>query len=298
MAAKEQNKSQASLSKRAKMFLREKADATPLGLLYILNVVFFMYWMADVFIPDPLPLVDEVLLTGGLYYYNVYLLKRTFGIINPVKIMKREDPSSKKRAGILPYEKNMALIRKKLKELRKEVKKSDIPGMDESKVDKLYNRVKEIEKRLHKIDRLLSKGAFKAAPVKSEIERLESLMESAQDEDMKEEYRKSLSHARGNLENIERILEERNRLVTRLDRFRLQIDDSYSRIMAMNISSQGVEFTGELFDELFSSVDNFDITLQEIERRPAPGEAPDYTKGPAKETDDQRPRRPDKTPTN
>jgi SMC interacting uncharacterized protein involved in chromosome segregation len=122
-------------------------------------------------------------------------------------------------------------------------------------------------------------------------------MESAQDEDMKEEYRKSLSHARGNLENIERILEERNRLVTRLDRFRLQIDDSYSRIVAMNLSSQGEEFTGELFDELFSSVDNFDSTLQEIERQPAPGAARDYAKGPARNTDGKPPRRPDKTTT-
>ncbi len=279
MAEKDDGKKQAPWTERAKNYLRDKADSTPLFLLYILNGFFILYWMVDlipgIIMPggDPLPVIDEVFKTIALYYYNSYLLKRTFGVLNPVRIMKREDPYSKKRAGILPYEKNMNIIRKKLKDLRKEVKKSDIPGMDESKVDKLQKRIKEIDDRLHKIDRLISKGGFQADQVRTEIARIEGLVENAEDESLREELEKSLSHAQGNLENIERILEERNRLVTRLDRFRIQVDDSYSRIMAMSISAADMESTGRLFDELFSAVDNFDSTLQEIERRPAPSPA-------------------------
>lgn len=276
MAEKDKNKNQPPFTERAKAYLRKKADATPLGLLYVLNGVFIIYWGLDL-IPglimpggDPIPVIDEVFKTGALYYYNVYLLKRTFGIINPVRILKGEDPASKKTAGILPYEENMDIIGRKLKALRKEVKKSDIPGMQESKVDQLQKRVRKIEKRLQKIDRLLSKGAFQAGPVQAEIERLEERLASTEDPALKEELEKSLSHARGNLENIERIREERNRLVTRLDRFRLQLDDSYSRIMAMSVASADVESTASLFDELFSAVDTFDSTLQEIEHRPDP----------------------------
>ena len=68
---------------RTKLVALRVADRIPLPLHYVLNGIFGVLLLGDIVIPDAIPFLDEILGTAAFYYYNVYILKRTFGVINP-----------------------------------------------------------------------------------------------------------------------------------------------------------------------------------------------------------------------
>lgn len=254
---------------KGKSIALKVADKMPLPLHYILNGIFIVLWMGDLVVPDPLPFIDELLGAGALYYYNAYILRRTYGVINPFRILRGESPVAKRRLGLLPYEQQMGQIKARLKSMKKAARGSEVPGLDPAKVKRLAEHVKQIEKRLHLLDRLLTKPAFQEGEVKVKIARIEARIDMTDDEDLKQEYKKAMEHAGNHLKNIERLREERNRLVAKLERFHLQLDDTYSRVVAMAVPDAPEADSARLFDELFASVSAFDETLKELEAKPS-----------------------------
>jgi len=245
------------------------ADKIPLPLHYIFNGLFIMFMLGDLAIPDILPFIDEVLGLAGLYFYNAYILKRTFGVLNPMRIIRGESPVAKRRLGLLPYEEQMDRIRDRLKAMKKAAKSSEIPGLSIDKVKKLTDQVKQIEKRLHLLDRILTKPEFQEGRIKSEIARIQARIEAVDEEELKEEYQKAIGHARNHIENVDRLRDERNRLVARLERFNLQLDNIYSQLMAATLPLAEEPEAARLFDELFDTVNTFDETLKELEQKPS-----------------------------
>lgn len=257
------------LYEKAKLTALKVADGIPLPLHYIFNGIFAVLLLGDLVVPDVIPFLDEILGTAAFYYYNVYILRRTFGVINPMRIIRGESPAAKRRLGLLPYEQQMEQIKSRLKHMRTAAKGSEIPGLDKSRVDKLSGEIKAIEKRLVLLDRILTKPEFQEGTVKSEIARIEARIEVSPEEALKEEYKKAVGHARNHLANIERLREERNRLVARLERFNLQLDDIYTRLIASTGTAAEEPEAARLFDELFTSVSAFDETLRELEAKPS-----------------------------
>jgi len=254
---------------KAKLTALKVADRIPLPLHYVINGVFAVLLLGDFVVLDPIPFVDEILGTAAFYYYNVYLLKRTFGVINPMRILRGESPAAKRRLGMLPYELQMDRIKARLKAMKKAAKSSEIPGLDRSKVDKLAREIKLIEGRLTLLDRILTKPEFQESAIKMQIARLENQIEMTPDPALKTEFNRSITHASNHLANIARLQEERNRMVARLERFSLQLDDTYSRLVATTMPVEQAPEAARLFDELFASVSIFDQTLKELEARPA-----------------------------
>ena len=245
------------------------ADRLPLPLHYILNGLFMVAWLGDIIIPDPLPFLDEGILTVGLYYYNAYILKRTFGVLNPVRIIRGQSPTAKRRLGLLPYEGQLDQIKSQIKAMRKAAKSAEIPGLTSKKVDQLGDRVREIEKRLAVLDRLFTRPAFQEGAVKSDLARIQAHLEMSDDPGLKAEYQKAVEHAQNHIANIARLQDERNRLVARLERFRLQLDNTYSALLASAAAAGAETDTERLFDELFTSVNAFDVSLQELAAQPS-----------------------------
>ncbi len=252
---------------KVKGFAADVADKIPLPLHYFFDGIFMLVFLVDImpFIgADPLPLVNEIIEGVLLYYYNAYLLRRTYGVINPVRIVRGESPMSKKRMGLLPYEQQMAKIKQRLKALKKTAKKENIPGLTPDKVKNLSGQVKVIEDRLRLLDRMLAKPEFQEGTIRTEIARIEVQIEGFSDLEMKKEYETALGHARDHLANVERLREERNRLVARLNRFSLQLSNTYSRLLTTAESPMQESETSRVFDELSSSISAFDESLKEI----------------------------------
>ncbi len=258
-----------TLMQRGKKALREAADRVPLPLHYILDFLLFIFWLGDLFVFDPLPLIDEFLGAGALYYYNAYIMRRTFGVINPVRIVRGDSPARKRTAGLLPYENKLSEIKKQLRNIKKAAGRQEVPGLTPAKVSELSAKVKGIEKRLRLLDRVLFGPAFQQGPVRAELARIEALAEETQDPELTAEYQKAAASARDQLDNIERVREERNRLVARLERISLQVANTYSHLISAAVSEARDQEAGRAFDELLSSVSNFDSSLQEIESAPA-----------------------------
>jgi len=259
------------LIEKARITVRQAADRLPLPLHYILDFFLMVAWLGDLAVPDFLPFVEEILGGAGLYYYNVYLLKRTFGAINPLRIMKGESPRAKARMGLVPYEQAIAAVKRQLKNVKKASRDAGIPGLVPGRAEELAKRLKAIERRLRELDRVLASQAFDQQAVRSQMARIQALMESSADPEARPEYEKALAHAKEHLANIERIKEERNRMVATLERFRVQLDNTYSTLLAAAVSEEGDREAGRMFDELLASVENFHRTLAELEqRRPEP----------------------------
>jgi hypothetical protein len=254
---------------KAKLTALKVADRVPLPLHYVINGIFGVLLLGDLVVPDAIPFLDEILGTAAFYYYNVYLLKRTFGVINPMRILRGESPAAKRRLGMLPYEQQMERIKARLKAMKKAAKASEIPGLDKAKVEKLAKEIRAIEGRLTLLDRMLTRPEFQEGSVKTSIARMQAYIDMAQDPALKTEYGKAIEHARNHLANTERLREERNRMVARLERFNLQLDDTYSRLMATTLPVAQEPEAARLFDELFTSVSAFDETLKELEAKPA-----------------------------
>jgi len=256
---------------KAKAVLLDVADRIPLPLHYVLNAFAIVFYMGDLAFIDPLPFIDEILGAGALYYYNAYLMKRTFGVLNPMRVLRGEDPASKRKMGLLPYEDKMNSIKKMLKSLDKEAEKAGVPGMGKEKLSRLRDQVKEIEKRLRAFDRLLSKPAFQEASVKTEVARIEARLDREADDEIKKEYKKALDHARDHISNIQKLKEERNRLVARLERLSIELDNTFSKLLAAQAAPTTSDKDMEhQFDELLESVENFDKSLKELEEQPSP----------------------------
>lgn len=257
---------------KSKLYLLKAADRMPLVLHYALNGILLVTWAGDLIIPDVLPFIDEGVLTVAAWYYNAYILRRTFGVINPLRILKGQTPAAKRKRGMLPYEQQLEAIKSRLKTMRKTAKESPVPGLARKNVDQLTDRVKQIETRLTALDKLLSSPAFQEGQVKLEIARIEARRDMEQDPALKAEYSQALEHARSHLANIDRLFEERNRLVARLERFHLQLDNTYSQIVAMGLPQAATKDadTERLFNELFTAVNAFDVSLQELSAKPAP----------------------------
>jgi hypothetical protein len=246
------------------------ADRVPLPLHYILNGFLIVFWLGDMAVPDPLPFLDEIFGAFGLWYYNAYLLHRTFGVINPWRIIRGESPASKRRLGLLAYEQQMEQIKKRLKNFRRAASELGLPGLEAKRVEGLATEVKKLEKRLQLLDRLLTRPEFQEGKVTHEISRFEARRELVDDPELKKEYGQAIEHARAHLGNIGLLREERNRLVARLERFNLQLDRTYSQLLAMSSATESAADTGRLFDELFNAVSAFESSLLELEAKPAP----------------------------
>lgn len=246
------------------------ADKIPLPLHYILNGFFLMFYMGDLVIPDAIPFLDEIFGAFGLWYYNAYILKRTYGVINPVRIFRGETPTNKRKLGLLPWETQMDSIRSRLKNMRQAARELKLPELDPSRVGRLDREVKELEKRLRLLDRLLTRPEFQEGRVNTEIARFQAKLEMTDDLEMKSEWEKAIGHARQHLENIARLRDERNRLVARLERFNLQLDNTYSQVLALSASTEKAADVGRLFDELVATVGAFQISLNELEQKPKP----------------------------
>jgi hypothetical protein len=254
---------------KAKIASLKVADKIPLPLHYILNGLFIIFMLGDLAVLDPIPFLDEILGLAGLYYYNAYILKRTFGVLNPMRILRGESPAAKRRLGLLPYEDQMDRIRDRLKAMRKAAKSSEVPGLSIDKVKKLTDQVKQIEKRLLQLDRILTRPEFQEGRIKSEIARIQARLDAVDEDELKVEYRKAIEHAGNHIENIDRLRDERNRLVARLERFNLQLDNIYSQLMAATVPLAEEPAAARLFDELFDTVNTFDETLKELEQKPS-----------------------------
>jgi hypothetical protein len=153
--------------------------------------------------------------------------------------------------------------------MRKAAKSSEIPGLDQARVDKLTREIKQIESRLTLLDRILTKPEFQEGAIKMQIARLQAQIEMTTDTALKSEFSRSIVHASDHLVNIGRLQDERNRMVARLERFSLQLDDTYSRLVATTMPVDQAPEAARLFDELFKSVTIFDETLKELEAKPA-----------------------------
>jgi hypothetical protein len=245
------------------------ADKVPLPLHYILNGFLLVAYMGDLVILDPIPFVDEIFGAFAIWYYNIYILKRTFGIINPVRIFKGESPTNKRKLGLLPWEQQMDLIRRRLKNLRSAAKELGLPELSPDRVARLAREVKDLEKRLRLLDRLLTRPEFQEGRVRTEIARFQARGEMTDDTEMKSEWEQAIAHAHQHLQNIDRLRDERNRLVARLERFNLQLDNTYSQVLAMSASTEKAADIGRLFDELIATVGAFQVSLNEIERKPS-----------------------------
>jgi len=254
---------------KTKLVALKIADGIPLPLHYILNGIFAVLLLGDLVIPDALPFLDEILGTAGFYYYNVYILRRTFGVINPMRILRGESPAAKRKLGMLPYEQPMERIKARLKAMRQAAKSSEIPGLDRAKVDKLAAEIKQIEKRLLQLDRILTKPEFQEGAIKTHVANLQARIEVSPDESLRAEYQKAIEHALNHIANIERLRDERNRMVARLERLNLQLDDTYTRLLATTLPVSQEPEAARLFDELFTSVSSFDETLKELEAKPS-----------------------------
>jgi hypothetical protein len=257
------------LIEKARLTALKVLDQVPLPLHYVLNGVFAVLLLGDVLVPDPIPFVDELLGTALFYYYNVYILKRTFGVINPLRILRGESPAAKRRLGMLPYELHMDRIKARLKAMKKAARTAEIPGLDRAKVDKLGREIKQIESRLSLLDRILTKPEFQEGALKMRIAQLQARIEMTNDAALKSEFSRAIAHASDHLANIGRLQDERNRMVARLERFSLQLDDTYSRLVATVMPVDQAPEAARLFDELFKSVTTFDETLKELEAKPA-----------------------------
>jgi hypothetical protein len=247
------------------------ADTIPLPLHFIFNgILLAACALSWVWIFDPVPFADEILTAAGVYYYNAYLLKRTFGALNPVRIFRGESPVAKRKLGLLPYETYLERIHARLKAMRSSAKDASVPGLTAPKLDKLARQIKEIEKRLQLLDRLLIRPEFQEGAVRTEIAKIEARLETVSEDAVKKEFGRAIEHARSHLANIQRLHEERNRLVARLERFTLQLDQIYSHLMAMSAQDQQAIAEAERhFDELFTAISSFDQTLKELESQPS-----------------------------
>jgi hypothetical protein len=264
------------LREKLKAALKKIFDWFPLPVLYIVNGAALLGWALDMTpwfnLPpaNPLWILDELLLTIAVYYYEVYLLKRTYGVINPMRILKGQTPLAKKKIGILPYEQSMDSIRGRVKAMAQAAKRSEIPGLVPDKIKRLAAEVAAIEKRLQTLDRTLASPPFRERPIRAEIDRLNSLIAASADETINQDLKEAIDHANAHIDNINRLCDERNRLVAKLDRFRLQLDETWSRLMALSGAPAKPETADRLLNELFDSVKNFDDSLTEIEQKPAP----------------------------
>jgi hypothetical protein len=247
------------------------ADAIPLPLHYVANAgLIFVFLVSWLWPGDPIPFVDEILTAAGVYYYNAYLLKRTFGALNPVRIFRGETPVAKRRLGLLPYEQYLERINARLKAMRKDAKKSEVPGLNLPKIEKLGREIQAIEKRLRILDRLLIRPEFQEGVVRTQIAQIQARIGSVNDEAVKMEFARAIEHALAHVANIERLRDERNRLVARLERFSLQLDQIYSHLVAMSVEDrQQIAEAERQFDELFTAITSFDQTLQELEAQPS-----------------------------
>ena len=88
---------------KAKLAALKAGDRVPLPLHYVFNALLLMSFFISWGWPfDPVPLLDEALTAVAVYYYNAYILKRTFGVLNPMRILRGESPAAKRRLGLLP----------------------------------------------------------------------------------------------------------------------------------------------------------------------------------------------------
>ena len=256
------------LIEKVKLTALKVADAIPLPLHFFFNgILLFLFALSWIWVWDIFP----VIVTGfALYYYNKYLLKRTFGAINPMRIFRGETPVAKRRLGLLPYEQYLDRINARLKAMRKAARNSEIPGLNLPKVDKLGREIKAIEKRLRILDRLLIRPEFQEGAVRTQIAQIQARIESMNDEAVRREFALAIEHAQAHVANIERLRDERNRLVARLERFSLQLDQIYSHLVAMSVEDrQQVAEAERQFEELFTAINSFDQTLQELEGKPS-----------------------------
>lgn len=264
-----------TIYEKLRAILVKVLDYIPLPLHYIFNTIFVCAWLIVLLFSafaGPLFMVNLVFGVAALYLYNVYLIKRTFGALNPMRILRGDTPAAKRRLGLLPYEQYIRSINKRLKMMRKAAKSSDVPGFNTAKVDQLSKQIKSIEKRLRMLDRLLTKPEFREGHIKTEMAKIEVRQDGATDETMKSEYGRALEHAREHLDNISKLRDERNRLVARMERFGLQLDNTYSRVAALDMrESYDTVESERLFEDLFKAVDRFDETLQELEETPKSG---------------------------
>jgi hypothetical protein len=256
---------------KVKLTALKVADAVPLPLHYALNAgLIFLFLVSWLWPGDPIPFLDEILTAAGVYYYNSYLLKRTFGALNPVRIFRGETPVAKRRLGMLPYEQYLDRVNARLKAMRKSAKSSEIPGLNLPKVDKLGREIKTIENRLRILDRLLIRPEFQEGAVRTQVAQIQARIESVNDDAVKQEFARAIEHAQAHVANIARLRDERNRLVARLERFSLQLDQIYSHLVAMTATDQLQAAEAERqFDELFTAISSFDQTLQELEAKPS-----------------------------
>lgn len=222
--------------------IRRRLDSFPLWGVGLINLGVLAVFLADYRLPDPLPGIDEVLITGLLIASGIYTWKRLFG-----------PPSA------LAAEKRRRLAEVEI--LHAEIKQSaGVAGVaaDVARLGELLDGIKKVEARIEQAELVLSTPQYSKEAAESEVTRLKAEVEKASDTS-RANLAAALMEAERHLENINGVRKTRDELSSAFERIYQITRRIHSQVIGLGIA-QGSR------DDLASSVDELAATIDEYEK--------------------------------
>ena len=222
--------------------IRRRLDSFPLWGVGLVNLGVLAFWLADFRLPDPLPGIDEVLVTGVLVASGVYTWKRMFG-----------PPSS------LAAEKRRRLAEVEI--LHDEIKKSaGVAGVagDVARLGELLAGIQKVEARIEQAELVLATPQYAKEAAEAEVARLKVEVGKASDT-ARANLAAALMEAERHVENIDGVRKTRDELSSAFERIYQITRRIHSQVIGLGIA-QGSR------DDLASSVDELAATIDEYEK--------------------------------
>ena len=222
--------------------IRRRLDAVPLWAVGLLNLGILAVWMADWRLPDPLPGIDEVLVTGILVASAVYTWRRLFG-----------PPSS------LAAEARRRLAEVEIlhDEIVKAAAAAGVAG-EVSRIKALLEGIRKIEGRIEQAEIVLASPQYARAAAEAEVRRLDAEVARATD-GAKANLAAAHMEAQRHLENIDQVRATRDELSAAFERTFQIIRRIHSQVIGIGLS-RGSK------DDLSSSVDELAKTIDDMEK--------------------------------
>lgn len=221
--------------------IRRRLDTFPLWGVVLLNVGLVAVWVGNLRIPDPIPVVDELILGGIVAASAVYTWRRIFG---PPSALAAEKRRRLAEVGILHDE------------IVKAAETAGVSG-EVSRIRALLDGIKKIQARIEQIEVVLASPQYSRPSAEAEVARLQAEVDRTVGA-AKANLAAALMEAQEHVQNIDRVRSTRDELSAAFERTFQIVRRIHSQVIGIGLA-QGTK------SDLTSSVDELARTVYEWE---------------------------------
>jgi len=244
--------------------VREFFEMLPLPVNYLVSAFLLILVLASL-IPDPLPLLDEIIFCY-LTYHSISVTKEKRESMS----RKRHNIFSRKRKqkGLRQYEGKMSRIFSLFEDIKDSLRKysdSEFLKIEGEKLDSLLPKVEKIKEKIERLDNILVSSDFQEDELEKELYQLSSDLKDAETDNEKQELKSAREHAEKCLSTVKNLSRDRNILVARVEKFYYLLKDTHSKIIAKDLTEKEVtEDISNDINRLLESIDSFDQAMKEL----------------------------------